>query len=112
MKTNKKVFIAIPIVIALIVFIGLLIYFNKEDANSFNASERKWLQSHVNTRENFEVISDYPVYGDSGVFYKFISSLEKATGLEFNVVPYFRNTTTSTSDLKLYMMTQKLLVMI
>ena len=29
-----------------------------------------------------------------------ISSLEKATGLEFNVVPYFRNTTTSTSDLK------------
>lgn len=100
MKTNKKVFIAIPIVIALIVFIGLLIYFNKEDANSFNASERKWLQSHVNTRENFEVISDYPVYGDSGVFYKFISSLEKATGLEFNVVPYFRNTTTSTSDLK------------
>ena len=91
MKTNKKVFIAIPIVIALIVFIGLLIYFNKEDANSFNASERKWLQSHVNTRENFEVISDYPVYGDSGVFYKFISSLEKnlskQSSLSFSEIP-------------------------
>lgn len=100
MKANKKVWISTILIVVLVVFIGGLIYYNKEDANSFNASERKWLQSHINTRENFELISDYPVYGESGVFYKFLSSLEDATGLEFNVVPYFRNTSTSTNDLK------------
>ena len=75
MKKNKKsIIIVVPIVVAVVLFLALFIYFNGEDSNSFNVSERKWLQENANIREDFEFINDYPVYGNSGVFDKFIDS--------------------------------------
>ena len=100
MKINKKLLFFLPIIIAIFLFAGLYIYFNKEDVNSFTASERKWLQENINIRENFEIINDYPIYGEGGVFTEFIDSLEEATGLEFNVVPYYRSSTPTSENLR------------
>ena len=100
MKTNKKPFIIIPIIIAILLFIGLYIYFNSEDSNSFSASERRWLESNKNKIENIEVIADYPIYGNSGVFNRFVADLEEATGLDFNIIPYYRGKKTETNDIK------------
>jgi len=100
MKVNKKFIFFAPVLIALALFIGLYVFFNREDSNSFTASERRWLQENSNIRKNIEVINDYPIYGNGGVFDKFISSLEEATGLEFNTVPYYRGATTKSNDFK------------
>lgn len=91
MKINKKFIIIIPIVIALIVFIFLYAYFNSEDSNSLNVMEKRWLESNSEKVIDFELINNYPVYGEnSGVFYSFIDSLENATKLEFNIIPYLK----------------------
>lgn len=100
MKQNKKNIIIIPVIIAVVLFVALFIYFNREDSNSFNASERKWLQDNANIREDFEIINDYPIYGNGGVFDKFIASLEDATSLEFNKVPYYKKDETKSNDFK------------
>ena len=97
---NKKLFILVPIIILVVLLVVVYVYFNNEDVNSFTASERKWLEENSNIRENFEVITDYPIYGENGIFYEFINSLEKTTNLEFNVIPYYKNTTTSSHDFK------------
>lgn len=98
MKINKKILFAIPFVVAIVLFIVLYAHFNMEDSNSFTSSERKWLQANKNTVESIEVINDYPIYGNSGVFDKFITKLSEVTELEFNKVPYYRETKTKSND--------------
>ena len=100
MKTNKKLFVIVPTIIAILLFAGLYVYFNKEDSYSFSSSERKWLSLNKNKVENIEIISDYPIYGNRGVFYKFVDSLKEATKLDFNIVPYYRAKPTSSKDFK------------
>ena len=100
MKVNKKLFFIIPASIAILLFIGLYVYFSKEDSYSFSSSERKWLDANKNKVENIEIISDYPVYGEGGVFTKFVQSLEEETKLDFNVVPYYRDKATNSNDIK------------
>lgn len=100
MKLNKKTFIILPILIAVFLFVGLYVYFNNEDSNSFTSSERKWLQNNKNIIENIEIISDYPIYGSSGVMQSFVDSLSEATDLEFNIVPYYRGNSSKSNDFK------------
>lgn len=100
MKNNKKLYFIIPLVIAFILLIGVYVYLNNDRSTAFSSSERKWLQNNSNVRENIETINDYPVYGDGGVFDNFIEFLEEDTNLEFNRVPYYRETSTTTKDFK------------
>ena len=90
MKLNKKLIIFIPIIIALIVFLSLYFYYHREDQNALTVSDKKWIESNISTVFDFELISNYPVYGDNGVFYSFVSDLEEDTRLEFNVIPYLK----------------------
>ena len=90
MKLNKKLIVIIPILIALIVFVSLYFYYNNEDQNSLTVNDRKWIESNISTIFDLEVISNYPVYGENGVFYEFVDDFEEDTGLEFNVVPYLK----------------------
>lgn len=90
MKLNKKLIIILPILIAVIVFLSLYFYYNKEDQNSLTVNDKKWIESNISTIFDFELISNYPVYGENGVFYEFVDDFEEATGLEFNIVPYLK----------------------
>ena len=99
MKINKKLLIFLPIVIALLVFVVLYAYFNSEDSNSFTVMEKRWLANNSDEVVDFEIINNYPVYGEnSGVFYSFIDSLESATNLEFNIIPYLKESKPNTKS--------------
>ncbi len=100
MKLNKKLIILVPVLIALIVFLSLYFYFNKEDINSLTVNDRKWIESNVSTIYDFELISNYPVYGENGVFYEFIDDFQKDTGLEFNVIPYLKTSKPASNGLR------------
>lgn len=99
MKINKKFLFVIPIAIALIIFVVLYAYFNSEDSNSFTIMEKRWLANNSDKVVDFELINNYPVYGEnSGVFYSFIDSLESATDLEFNIIPYLKESKPNTNS--------------
>ena len=90
MKLKKKWLIGIPLIIAVILLIGLYYVTNKEDSNSFSASEKKWIEEHASTIIDFDLLYDYPVFGETGVFKQFISDFGEETGFEFNIKPYYR----------------------
>ena len=100
MKKNKKLFILIPILIALTVFILLYVYYHKEDQNSLTVNDKKWIEQNSSTIFDLELISNYPVYGENGVFYEFVEDFETDTGLEFNVVPYLKAGSSQRSGLR------------
>lgn len=90
MKLKKKWLITIPILLALIIFVGLYFYYNKEDENSFTISENKWIKENLTTIVDFNILNDYPVYGENGVFRTFIKDFSEDTGFEFNIIPYLK----------------------
>lgn len=92
MKMKKKWLIILPIVVALIIFVGLYCYFNNEDQNSFTIAENKWIKNNLSTIIDFDILNDYPVFGENGVFRTFINDFSEDTGFEFNIVPYLKET--------------------
>jgi len=100
MKVNKKL-IFIPIIIALLVFIGVYLYYYREDINSLTVTDKNWIEENVTSLVDIEVISDYPIYGyKNGIFGDFISGFEKATDIEFNQISYLKEGNTNTKGLR------------
>ena len=100
---KKKLVIIIPVVIAILAFILVYRYYNHQDKKtSLTVAEKKWIQENNRSSIDFEVINDYPIYGVSGdgVFYNFIKDMSKDIGLEFNIIPYLKNSKTSTNSLR------------
>lgn len=90
---KKKLFIIIPIVVAILVFVGVFAYFNKEDQEtSLTVTEKRWLEKNSATKVDFEVINDYPIFGmnGNGVVFQFLSDFEETTELEFNKLSYLK----------------------
>ena len=94
MKLKKKWIVGILLVVPLAVFLGLFYYFYGEDKNSFTISDRKWIEQHISTIVDFDVISDYPVFSD-GVFKQFIDDFSDDTGFEFNTIQRGKEESTS-----------------
>ena len=92
MRLKKKWIIILPIIIALAVFVGLYYYFNKEDKNSFTISENKWIEKNLSTIIDFDIVNDYPIFGENGVFREFLKNFSEDTGFEFNIKPYLKET--------------------
>ena len=90
MKIKKKWIIGIPLIIAIVLLIGLYFIMNKDTENTFSVSDKKWIEEHVTTIVDFDLLYDYPVFGESGVFKKFINDFGQETGFEFNIKPYYR----------------------
>ena len=97
MKIKKKWFLIVPLFIALVLFLGMYFYFAKEDSNSFTTQERSWIKKNSDKIIDFEMISNYPVFGENAVFNTFINDFNKDTGLEFNVIPYLKESKPSTT---------------
>ena len=88
---KKKLLIIIPILIAIIAFVFVYRYYNKEDKNtSLTVVEKKWVEENKKQVIDFEIINDYPLYGmnGNGVFFDFVNDFEKNVELEFNKIPY------------------------
>ena len=98
---NKKLIIIIPLVIALLVFVGLYFYYYREDSNSLNITDRNWLENNIDSLVDIEVPSDYPVYGEKdGVFASFIKGFETAGKIEFNKISYSKEKDATTTGLR------------
>lgn len=99
----KKKLLLIPILIAVVAFIFVYRYYNHEDkTTTLTVSEKKWVQDHNRETIDFEILNDYPIYGmdGKGVFYDFIQDFSKNVGLEFNKIPYLKESNPTTESLK------------
>ncbi len=90
MKIKKKWIVGIPLIIAIVLLIGLYYIMDNNKENTFSASEKKWIEDHISTIIDFDILYDYPVFGESGVFKSFINDFGEETGFEFNIIPYYR----------------------
>ncbi len=87
---KKQLFIVIPIIAFLIAFVGVFLYFNSENRKTnFTLKEKEWLEENENTKIDFDIVNNYPVYGmdGEGVFFNYVDNLENKTGLSFNKIP-------------------------
>ena len=101
---KKKLIVIIPLIIAIITFVVVYRYYNKEDATtSLTIVEKKWVEENKEETFDFEVINDYPLYGmnGEGVFFEFVKDFEKNVGLEFNKIPYLKESTPTTNSYRI-----------
>ena len=98
---KKKLLISIPIIIAIVAFVVVYKFYNKEDkTTTLTITEKKWVEEHSDQEFDFEVINDYPLFGlnGTGVIFDFIDDFEKNIGIEFNKISYLKSQdSTSTS---------------
>ncbi len=107
MKIKKKWLFIIPLIIAIVTFLSLYYYFNKEDQNSFTVADNKWIKENQATVVDFSILSDYPVFGNGGVFRRFIDDFSKDTGFEFNVVPFLKESVIDSKGYRFRILTNK-----
>ena len=91
---KKKLSIIIPIIIAVVTFVFVYRYYNKEDSTTtLTVKEKKWVVENKEKKFDFEVINDYPLYGEngSGVIFNFLEDFEENIGIEFNKISYLKN---------------------
>ena len=90
---KKKYIIIIPVVIAIVAFIFVYRYYNKEDATTtLTVTEKRWVEDNKEQAYDFEVVNDYPLYGENGegVIFDFLKDFEDDIGMEFNKIPYLK----------------------
>lgn len=86
---NKKLYIIIPIVIAVLVFIGVFYYYNREDKYSLNELDKKWVEDNIENVVDIEYPFDYPIYGsEDGVFRNYLNAVKNAINIDFNELPF------------------------
>ena len=91
---KKKALIILPLLVVIIVFIGVFIYYNREDAKtSLTVNEKKWVLENDTKMIDINVINDYPLYGlnGEGVFFNFLEDFKDNVGLEFNKIAYSKD---------------------
>ena len=101
---KKKFIIIIPILIALLTFIGVYRYYNKEDkTTTLTVQEKRWVEKNKNKTYDFEVVNDYPLYGmnGNGVIFNFIEDFQENVGIEFNKIPYLKTSKPETTNYKI-----------
>ena len=88
---RKKTIIVVTFLIAVIAFVFVYRYYNKEDkTTTLTVSEKRWVENNSDQEYDFEVVNDYPLYGlnGTGVIYDFIDDFQKNIGIEFNTISY------------------------
>ena len=101
---KKKLIIIIPIIIAIVAFIFVYRYYNAEDATTtLTVREKQWVQDNADKTYDFEVVNDYPLYGlnGEGVIFNFLDDFEDNIGIEFNRIPYLKESDTSTDSFRI-----------
>lgn len=90
---KKKLTIILPILIAIIAFVIVYRYYNKEDkTTTLTITEKRWVEENQEKEFDFEIVNDYPLYGLNGVgvVFDFIEDFEENIGIEFNKISYLK----------------------
>jgi len=91
---KKKIILFLPILIAIVAFVFVYRYYNKEDkTTTLTITEKRWVEENAETEFDFEIVNDYPLYGLNGVgvIFDFIEDFEENIGIEFNKISYLKN---------------------
>lgn len=101
---KKKLIIIVPILIAIITFVFVYRYYNKEDkTTTLTIQEKKWVEENEDQTYDFEIVNDYPLYGTNGegVIFDFINDFEDKIGIEFNKIPYLKTSIPTTDGFRI-----------
>ena len=101
---KKRLMIIIPLLIAAITFFFVYRYYNKEDkTTTLTVTEKRWVEENKDKVYDFEVVNDYPLYGTNGegVIFDFIADFEEKVGIEFNKIPYLKNSSPTTNSYRI-----------
>ena len=101
---KKRLLITIPFFIAVIAFVFVYKYYNKEDkTTTLTVSEKRWVETNSDKEYDFEIINDYPLYAlnGTGVIFDFINDFEKNIGIAFNKMPYLKNEEPTTKSYRI-----------
>lgn len=107
---KKKLIIILPIIIAVTTFFIVYRYYNKEDkTTALTVVEKRWIEENKDKVVDFEIINDYPLYGmnGEGVFFNFTDDFEKNINLEFNKIPYLKDSTPTTNSYRIRILNNK-----
>ena len=101
---KKKVIIVLPILIAALAFVFVYRYYNKEDkTTTLTVTEKRWVEENKEQTYDFEIVNDYPLYGmnGTGVIFNFIEDFEENIGIEFNKIPYLKESAPTTDGYRI-----------
>ena len=90
---KKRILIILPILIAVVTFIFVYRYYNKEDkTTTLTITEKRWVEENHEKEFDFEIVNDYPLYGLNGVgvIFDFVDDFEENIGIEFNKISYLK----------------------
>ena len=98
MKNRKKLLLLI-FGIAVVVFLGLYIIINYTEPNVLDSSDKKWIADNGGKVIDIDIINDIPIYSNngSGVVFDFLEYMKNETNLEFNKIPYLKDSKNFTS---------------
>lgn len=87
---KKKIFVILAILIVIAGALGGYFYFSSRKTETFTAEEQRWIDSNKNHVIDISIPRNIAgfTYMGKGVFFDFVTDLEKNTGLSFNKVPY------------------------
>lgn len=93
---NKKRIIIISVISLFFIscILGIYIYFTKQDKNTtLTVLEKQWIEKNKNDVIDLSIVNNVPVfnYDGEGLFFDFINSMEKNTGLNFNKLSYSKD---------------------
>lgn len=100
---KKKYIIIIPILIAVLTFVGVYYYYNREDREtSLTISEKRWIEDNNSTRINIEIPSDVPIFSlnGSGIVAQFLNDFEESTTLPLNKISYTQSSAPTGTGLR------------
>ena len=92
-KINFKKILVLSIIFIVLIIAGIFFYRMKSnnDANGvFSVLEKRWIEKNKSTVIDVSIANDIPIFGyqGNGVFFDFLDSFNKDTGLQFNKIPY------------------------
>ena len=101
MKNRKKLFIFI-ITIAIILFIALFFIYYYHESSLLDSNDKKWINENGKKIIDIEVFNDISVFGldGNGVIFDILNYIEDETGLQFNKIPYSKETSPTGNSYK------------
>ncbi|MEI3530214.1 MAG: GGDEF domain-containing protein [Bacilli bacterium] len=84
---NKKIILAILVVILLSLIGGIVYYLNRPDKNTtLTILEKQWIENNKNKVIDFTITNDVPIYSynGNGIIFDFLDDFKNDTNIEFN----------------------------
>ena len=97
---NKKrlTLVLIPLFLFILLIGIAVIINNKNDENGvFSLLEKRWIEKNKSIVVDVSVLNDLPIFGENGdgVFFDFLKDFTEETEIEFNMIPYKTNGSSS-----------------